>query len=385
MSLFLAERTTASRIVDPFSLAVDARALRPPLSGVGRYTLSMLRALAALPDGPRLACAVNDREVWNCHRWPGHARSIVSPANLESHPVGDLLWHSGIGATLRREGVTPRVFWGPAFQLPGGKRPWRSVVTIHDLAAFLHPETMPPKFAWYIRQLVRRSIRNADAIVAVSRAVRHNLIEALGVGADRIHVIGEGPLLGVTQGVSAEAPPAALPDPDRPFFLFAGALEPRKNLLFLLRAFERFHQAGGAERLVICGPPGWRNAPIVDALERSPAASGIVRLRFVPDAELRWLYRNARALLLPSLDEGFGLPALEAAAMGTLPLVSDRGALPEIAPDPACVLPLREEAWVEAMRRLPEVASEALLAHAARHSWEDAAAKFDRLARSLAS
>jgi glycosyltransferase involved in cell wall biosynthesis len=126
----------------------------------------------------------------------------------------------------------------------------------------------------------------------------------------------------------------------------------------------------------MCGPPGWKNGPILERLSASPARESIRRLAFVSDAELAWLYREADALLFPSLYEGFGLPPLEAATFGTPAFVSDRGALPESAFRPDYVVPLVVDEWVERVRRLTAPSREDLRAHAARFTGEVAADQF---------
>ena len=130
---------------------------------------------------------------------------------------------------------------------------------------------------------------------------------------------------------------------------------------------------------MISGPTGWRNGPILRALDGSHARGEIRRLEYVEEATLRALYREADALLLPSLDEGFGLPAVEAAALGTPAFVSDRGALTEVAPTRAHVLPLEIDAWVTALASPPQLDEDEQRRHAAGFSWAAAAIQLNRL------
>jgi glycosyltransferase involved in cell wall biosynthesis len=361
----------------PLRVAVDARTLRPPLSGVGRCVLSWLRAMAAHPSRPELTCFVDRRDIWDAQEWPAHCRALDSGADLESHPWGDWAYHARLPKRVAGLEPRPDVFWGPAFQVPWGKRfPVPRVVAIHDMAAFLCPETMPAKFAFYLRAVVKRSVRAADRVVAVSEATRRDLLQLLSVPPEKVSVIGEGPLLA---GERLEPrPPADFPLGE-PFWLFVGAFEPRKNIGFLLEVFEALRRQGDPRRLVLCGPPGWKNEGLSRRLEASEARGAILRLGRVPDAELTWLYQRADALLMPSLHEGFGLPPLEAAAFGTPALVSDRGALPEAAFSPEWVLPLDAGAWTERLASLERPSSEELKRHASRFSWEKAAEEWLRL------
>jgi glycosyltransferase involved in cell wall biosynthesis len=198
------------------------------------------------------------------------------------------------------------------------------------------------------------------------------------VAPEKVCVIGEGPLL-AGEPLDEQAPPEWPLAPDEPFWLFVGAFEPRKNIGFLLTVFEELRRRGDHRRLVMCGPPGWKNANLRQRLESSEAREAITWLGRVEDAELAWLYRNADALLLPSLYEGFGLPPLEAAAFGTPAVVSDRGSLPEVALSPEWAVPLEVDAWIERLENLQAPSADTLRQHADRFSWERAADAMLRL------
>jgi len=132
---------------------------------------------------------------------------------------------------------------------------------------------------------------------------------------------------------------------DRPYVLFAGTVEPRKNLPRLIAAFERMQPAHPDLELVLAGPSGWGDVAV--------SGGGVRALGFVTPDQLRALYAGAEALAYPSLREGFGLPVLEAMGLGAAVLTSDRSSLPEVAGDAALsVDPTDELAIAAALRRL---------------------------------
>jgi glycosyltransferase involved in cell wall biosynthesis len=215
------------------------------------------------------------------------------------------------------------------------------VVTMHDTLPLSHPELVFPnrkgQLAWRIKETT--AVRLADRIVTVSYASRRDIAAWSGLPEGRIHVITEGPDPGF--GPRAVGPEArrvlgqfALPLDGR-FFLYVGGLSPHKNLLRLVDAFA---QAAPLDvKLVLVGDLNdvfHTHVPqIRAAIARHGLEERVILAGFVPDEDLAYLYSCAYALILPSLLEGFGLPAVEAMACGT-PVVSSRaGSLPEVVGD----------------------------------------------------
>jgi glycosyltransferase involved in cell wall biosynthesis len=203
----------------------------------------------------------------------------------------------------------------------------RLVVTVHDLAFRLFPSLYPAPWRAMFRAGLRRAARHADAIVAVSRNTARDLVRLAGVEPARIHVVPLAASLPATG--SDPGPFLARMGVASPYLLFVGTLEPRKNLVRLVRAYRRAALRVPHE-LVLAGPLGWR----AQRLHRELALPGpgrIVLTGRVTDADLDALYRGAAAFCYPSLYEGFGLPVLEAMARGVPTIVSDSSSLPEVA------------------------------------------------------
>jgi glycosyltransferase involved in cell wall biosynthesis len=251
----------------------------------------------------------------------------------------------------------------------------RLVVTVHDVAFLVHPRLFPPTWRTVFRLGLRRATRTADAVLVPSTSTGDDVTRLAGVAPDRVRVI---PL--------AATLPRAETDPEevlrrvrvpRPYALFVGTLEPRKNLVRLVRAYREAVAASDLPHaLVLAGPLGWGAEPLHREL-RSPGPGNVVLTGPASPELLDALYRKADAFLYPSLYEGFGLPVLEAMARGVPTVVSSASSLPEVAGAAALsVDPLSMDRLTQAVTRVltdPEEAgrlAEAGRRRAAEFSWE---------------
>ncbi len=242
--------------------------------------------------------------------------------------------------------------------VPTPNLPWAwggpSVVVVHDLAIFDRPDWFPDADAQSVstKRLVPRSLARATRIVAVSEATRRAVARFNPQAEEKTTVAYPGvPLEPETSDVAPSATPPltrlALP-PE--YLLFLGTVEPRKNLTTVIYAFHRFltdHPERAATlRFLLAGKWGWKAEDVREAMDRvnawwQPAAGGPVVCFLGPvlEEEKRPLLRGASAFVFPSLDEGFGLPVLEAMAEGVPVICSDRGALPEVVGDAGLLCP----------------------------------------------
>lgn len=275
------------------------------------------------------------------------------------------------------EGWGAQVLHAPGYVLPAT---WYgpSVLTVYDILSVTHPEWCKPANALHLRRALRSGAKRAGRVVVPSRVVGAEVVERLGVEPARVRVI---PL-----GISADLRPATegavaairrlygLPNQ---YLLWVGNLEPKKNLPGLLQAYE--HVAREAPHgLVLVGGRGWRDGPILEALRTSPVAQRVRWLDYVPGAHLAALYSGAALLVHWSLYEGAGLTPLEAMACGTPAVVSDGGALRELAGQVAPVVPLGDPGELARVvlgllgdgRRREELAARGR-AHVARYTWAE--------------
>lgn len=235
--------------------------------------------------------------------------------------------------------------------LPGG----RAVVMLHDTIPLDAPHLSRPRPAAAFACRVALTGARAD-LVAYPSAVSRAAAEAHFAAAGRVPPGVVAPLA-VRLAAPGPLPPGL--DPRRPIFLALGTVEPRKNHALLLDLWEGLARRLPPERLpllVVVGAPGWNTAAVLARLAAPPP--GVMHLPGPDDATVSALLRHARALLFPSLAEGFGLPPCEAAALGVPVLCSDLPVLREVLGDRACFLPpAGPQAWRRAILALADPAS----------------------------
>ena len=261
--------------------------------------------------------------------------------------------------------------------VPPATRSQRLVVTVHDTAFMVHPHLYPRKWRLLYRAGLARGVRAAAAVLTVSRHTAEDLSRHTRIDRRKIHVTPLAPALPLT-GADANAVLDRLKVPT-PFVLFAGTLEPRKNLVRLVRAYGRVAAGGAPEALVMAGAMGWNSQSLLREVQIE-APGHVVLTGRVSDDELDALYRTASAFVYPSLYEGFGLPVLDAMARGVPTIVSTSSSLPEVAGEAAIpVDPRSTGALAEALSRvlrdraLADRLRAAGLARAAAFSWEETA------------
>lgn len=220
------------------------------------------------------------------------------------------------------------VFFSPAHYSPRFS-PVPLVVTIHDLAFFYYPQEFLKEDLYKLRHWSGQSLKNARRVIAVSKNTKKDIVKFYNVPSEKIEV--------VYNGYEKPTSPKRLPNhPDRPYFLFTGTLQPRKNVPFLVRAFRAFHENNPAFRLVLAGKRGWLYDEIFAEIKKSGVERFIILAGYVTDHELISLYKNAHAFIMPSLYEGFGVPLLEAMSFGCPVISSFVSSLPEVGGD-ACL------------------------------------------------
>ncbi|MGA9636546.1 MAG: glycosyltransferase family 1 protein [Solirubrobacterales bacterium] len=287
----------------------------------------------------------------------------------------DPSWHYEIGRHANRHAD---VFLSPTSFLPSQFLRIPYVQVVHDLVNRHWSATAKRRAVLVDRFTMRRAVHRAAGILTPSKAVRDELLEefpnsppatVMPEAADPMfHRYPEDEVSDVLRRYRISGD----------YVLCTGTIEPRKNLLRTVRAYERLPAALRARyALVLAGRLGWRAGPIVSAMSESPSSETIRHLSFVPDEDLPKLYSGATALCYASLYEGFGLPLLEAMQSGTPVITSNRSSLPEVAgPAAHYVDPESEVSISEALSALlsddSERASlrEAGLLRASEFSWD---------------
>ena len=326
-------------------IAVDGRELRAGVrTGIRRYTLEVLRAAAARG----LECLVYVDRATGFDGVPG-----------ETRPLGGFTqWWDQVAlpAALRRDAVD--VFLSPYYKRPLAA-PCPTVITIHDLFFIGYPGRPRPLYDATMTRLARLYAAGARAIIADSEHSRQAIVDRLGLPAERVVVIpvGLGPEFRPVTPSAAQRERYGL---GSRYVLYVGNFRPHKNLPRLLRAWAALAAPlRSSHRLVLAGAD-LAGRPALAALATSLGlGDGVGFPGLIDDADLPALYGGAAAVVLPSLEEGFGLPALEAMACGAPVVASRRGALPEVVGDAGLLVdPEVEPALTAALARVLGVPQE---------------------------
>jgi glycosyltransferase involved in cell wall biosynthesis len=302
-------------------------------TGLGRYAAELQPALGARPDVNVLPIRAVRRVA------ASRAGRIAQGLRRET-----LYYPEGFARAARRVGAQLVHLPTPAPVRAAGMP---LVVTVLDLLPLRHPELFTRQTRAHTRLYVP-FVRRATRLIVPSHYTRAEAIELLRVPPDRVVVIpiGRAPRFS-PRAVDRDALEAELGVGER-YVLTVGTLEPRKNLVTVLRAFRRVADAVPDVDLVITGGRGWRNDAFESELGGAGAARRVRLTGFVSDERLVDLYAGAACFVFPSLAEGFGLPPLEAMACGAPVIVSDRTALPEVVGDAALLVDPRDPAALAA-------------------------------------
>ncbi|HEX5587437.1 MAG TPA: glycosyltransferase family 1 protein [Acidimicrobiia bacterium] len=366
---------------------LDVSAVPSDPRGAGRYVSELARHVVtgATPDLEVVLLARRD----DAARWRAVAAD-ASDVEVVVHPVVPgprpvrLVWEQVAGPRLARR-LALDVWHGPHYTVPL-RAALPRVVTVHDLTLLEHPEWHERPKALYFGRMIPAAVKHAAVSVCVSRHTADRLAAVVpaaagarardvvviphGVDHDRFRPVSDPALDLATLGRFGVC---------APYLAFLGTIEPRKDVASLVHAFAAVAPEHPDLQLVLAGGGGWHDGAVDAAIAASGVAERVVRTGYLPDDVVPALLRRAAAVVYPSLEEGFGLPALEALACGA-PLVTTGGSsIEEFVGDAALlVAPGDTDALVAALRRVlvPHEASALAArgpAQAAPYTWRAAA------------
>jgi glycosyltransferase involved in cell wall biosynthesis len=362
----------------PLRVAWDNSLARRNPTGGGVYATQLIRELRA-NSGMELEVF----DGWDSARRPGEfgSQSIFARAK---RGVNGLLWsHTYFPYMLSKKKFD--VVHSPAFVVPF-ICPCPSVITFYDVTHLKFPEDFEARWRSYLNLVLPISLRSASAIICISEHTKLDLLKHYRVAEDKLHVI----YCGVDSarfhpGVSLDRAWASSLGLRPEYVLHVGAFSRRKNIPMLLQAVASLKARGKFKdrQLVLAGPELSVLAgasEIREGIREQGLQDTVVFTGHIPDSQLAGLYAGARALLFPSLYEGFGLPVLEGMAVGTPVITSNASSMPEVAGNAAVLLaPEKHDLWADAILDILENDSRAQelrrkgLAQARRFSWEQSA------------
>jgi glycosyltransferase involved in cell wall biosynthesis len=307
-------------------IALDAIPLAGAKTGIGHYTDALAEWLARINRN-------HQYELLSPFDFAFDARN-GKPENLSKRyfPVRSVFrkwWLIGLPAMLQISPVD--LFHGTNYCIPV-IAPCPTVVTIHDMSLYAQSNTHESINVARGKRRIPIMARRASVIIAPSEWTKQEIVKYLGTRPEKIRVIYEA----AREKMEPLPLPACLEVIERhqirrPYLLYVGTIEPRKNLLTLIRAYDEMLKASAHRpQLVLCGGRGWLDDGVFKLVEELRLQDQVRFTGYVDDADLPALYSAAEVFVYPSLYEGFGLPPLEAMACGTPVVVSNSSSLPEV-------------------------------------------------------
>ncbi|MBP6975918.1 MAG: glycosyltransferase family 4 protein [Candidatus Moranbacteria bacterium] len=344
-------------------IGIDARCLQGKVrSGVEEYARTLLEELFRQDAENSYLLFVN---AWDSSEldfsWvKKYPRVSIRVFHWPNKLLNFCFWYLGWPKMDRMLGGVD-VFFLPNLNFVALSKKTRLIVTTHDLSFELFPETFSWKRRiWHFFVHFRSIVKRADRVIAISQSTADDLRAVYKTSEQKITVILSG-VRDIFRPVSHNDP-SLLGIQEKyhlpyKFILSLGTIEPRKNLIALLRAFEVMHASGHPElmkySLVIAGEEGWNSGKFFEYVKKSPVKEKIILTGFVADEDKPGLYSLASAFVYPSLYEGFGFPPLEAIACGVPVIVSHTSALPEVVGTSALLIdPYRPEEILQSLRQL---------------------------------
>jgi glycosyltransferase involved in cell wall biosynthesis len=324
---------------DTVRLSLDVTAVPTAAVGAGQYTLQLAGALASRADVDLVLFGRRN----DVRPWPVLAPGAKFVARAPGPRPLRLAWEQALLPGLVADsGVA--VHHGPHYTMPERSHV-PTVVTVHDLSFFEEPHWHQRSKVLVFRRAIRVAARRATAVVCPSRVTAEELVRWCRVetevfiaphGVDTDRFRPDQPEEGADRATLARLDPRL--SEGRPYLLFVGTIEPRKDLPTLVDAFALVAGRHPDALLVLAGGDGWGVADVERAIERSGLAPRIVRTGYVADAVVPALLRSAVAAVYPALYEGFGLPALEALACGAALVTTSGTAMEEVSGDAAVLV-----------------------------------------------
>ncbi len=310
-------------------------------SGIEEYTRSLIGALLEI-----------DRQNEYLFFYNGFSK-IAAPVDLKNFPNAEIVnWkipNKLFDFSARffnwpklDERFAADVVFSPHFNILGAGKRAKRVITFHDLSFIHHPDFFSRRqHLWHKLQNYKKRALEADRVIAVSDFTKNDLIRTLGVSPEKTRTI--------YSGVSGSFRPLSADDgtfrdflakksiASAPYLLYLGTIEPRKNIIAAIKAFNEIKSDSrlSDRKLVLAGGRGWLYEEVLKTAESSPYRKDIIFLGRVKPEERKFLYNGAEVFVYPSFFEGFGFPPLEAQACGTPVIVSSRSSFPEIIGDSA--------------------------------------------------
>lgn len=314
------------------TIAVNTRFVTESMEGMGIHTYEILRRLMELRDDIRWHILTDQRNPVPPSLTNAKVHRSILPAR---HPILFKYWYDlYVPNVLRR--CKANIFWSPD-NFCSTRTEVPQLLTIHDLAYLHYPDYIPNHILKYYKKNMPRFAQRAEHIVTVSQASADDIVEAYGIAADKITVsYNAGRTISTTVDLKQVDHWKEKYTIGQPYFAYVGSLHPRKNILNLVKGFERFKKENNPFKLVIAGRDAWLSEEVFRYIDQSAVSDDIIlERRYIEEDEVAMITAGAHAFCYVSQFEGFGLSILESMQLGTPVITSSVSSMPEVGGDAA--------------------------------------------------
>jgi glycosyltransferase involved in cell wall biosynthesis len=356
-------------------IGINATVISAQYAGAGAYAFNLVKQLAAIDKDHRYIVFANADMVrqWNIHS----GNFLFVPVSIK-RPLLRMIWEQLIlPLHIKKYRIT--IMHCPHYSVPVFGN-CTKVVTFHDVSLITMPHLHLTSKHWFFSKMMAWASHHAKAIIAVSQSTKNDVAKLFDIDLRAIHVVHEAcntSFMPIQDKLAVQRICTKYGIPAGEFILFVGMLEPRKNIVTLLRAYKTMLQKGLKLLLVIAGRKGWMYDDIYKTVKELSLENQVVFTGYVDDIDLPFIYNGATCFVYPSLYEGFGIPVLEAMACGVPVITSNVSSMPEIAGDAALLVdPIDADGLCTAMCKLIEdnvlrhTLGEKGIARARDFSWE---------------
>lgn len=351
-------------------IAIDIRTAGGEKTGKGFYTLNLVYNLLKLDQD-------NQYLLYTDLKIPGFSEF----KNVEQRVVKGrgMFWHINVARDCKKQAVD--LYWAPTSYIVPAliSKSIKTIITIHDLVAFLFPNRHNKKAVILEKIFIQRALKKCTRVLAVSENTKKDVIERFKYDPSKIEVIHCAASKDF-QVLAQEDLHQFAKDTNLPtkFFLAVGTIEPRKNYASLIRAFAQLVEKDPDIHLVIVGGKGWQYQDVEAQIRKNYLGKKVHMLGYLSGNSLVKLYNLAQALVFPSLYEGFGIPPLEAMQCGCPVICSNKASLPEVVGEAAILVDPKDHNQIaQAMLEIGDRTDlrDAGLKQAQKFSWKKSAEK----------
>ena len=360
-------------------IGIDARVMTLSASGIGRYSIEMIKAISKLNQtknhqfilfSSRKSDKLNLPENWSYFEGSISDRALLRSLN-----------YSNLTKKLNLDRFYTMDYIGPIISFDSN---CKIITTIHDLIPIIYPNLTSFKHRLIGKYILPLSINNASTIISISHSTKNDIIKHLNVDPKKIKVIHSG-----VSDIFFENKLKASEELinnftlDSQYILFFGTLEPKKNIYYLIDSYSKISNSLKRKyKLVLCGKIDINNSKLTRFILKRNLKDRIIFTEFVSDEKLKFLIQNARVFCFPSLYEGFGLPIIESMACGCPVIASNVSSIPEITGDAAILVdPRNVEELVTALNKiltddkLRKDLSKKSYLNSSKYRWQNSASK----------